>query len=80
MPIVAPVSCWGHIAHKGFAARLSCASTIELNTVQIFEQLNLYLNRIRLKFETTAIDSSFMDWDASPMKPRVSGKKAGGIG
>src|SRR3954453_13875837 len=59
MPIVAPVSCWDHHLHKGFAAGLSWPSTIELNTVQYYGYLNLYLNRFRLKFETTAIDSNF---------------------
>src|ERR1700704_848953 len=75
MPIVAPVSCWDHTSHKGFAARLSCASTIELNTVQSFGKLNLYLNLIRLKFETTAIDSNFMHLRASLIKPRAFDRK-----
>jgi hypothetical protein len=70
MPIVAPVSCWDHHSHKGFAPGLSKASTIELNTAQYFWKFDLILNRIRIKFETTVIDSNFMHPDASPMKLR----------
>src|SRR3954452_2316159 len=77
MPIVAPVSCWDHTSHKGFAPPLSCARSIELNTAQSFGYLNLYLNRIRLKFETTAIDSNFMHLGASPMKARTSQSETG---
>jgi hypothetical protein len=81
MPIVAPVSCWDHIAHKGFAAGLSWTSTIELNTAQYFGKLNLTLNQVRLKFETTAIDSNFMHLRASAMKSRTSsGNAAAPIG
>jgi hypothetical protein len=76
MPIVAPVSCWDHVSHKGFAPPLNRASTIELNTVQTLGKLNPYLNRIRLKFETTAIDSNFMHPGASPMKPAASCEKS----
>src|SRR5258708_5601671 len=27
-----PISCWGHVSHKGFARLLSMPSTIEANT------------------------------------------------
>ena len=30
--IVAPVSCWDHVSHKGFAPPLSQASTFDANT------------------------------------------------
>jgi hypothetical protein len=75
MPIVAPVSCWDHHLHKGFAPGLSKASTIESNTSQICGYFDLYLNLIRLKFETTAFDSNFMHLDAGAMKPRTSAGK-----
>jgi hypothetical protein len=32
---VAPVSCWDHVSHKGFAPPLSKPSTIETNTDKI---------------------------------------------
>jgi hypothetical protein len=57
--IVAPVSCWDHVSHKGFAPPLSQASTFDVNTSKASGKFDLYLNRIRLKFETTAIDSNF---------------------
>jgi hypothetical protein len=38
------------------------------------------LNRIRLKFETTAIDSNFMHLDAKAMKPLVSHAKGPAAG
>src|ERR1700730_17538961 len=56
--IVAPVSCWDHVSHKGFAPPLSTPSTIEANTSKNSGQFDLYLNKIRLEFETTAIDSN----------------------
>jgi hypothetical protein len=58
--IVAPVSCWDHVSHKRFAPPLNKASTIETNTGKNCAQLDLYLIQVRLKFETTAIDSKFM--------------------
>jgi hypothetical protein len=30
--IAAPVSCWDHVSHKGFALRLSKPSTFKTNT------------------------------------------------
>jgi hypothetical protein len=30
--MVAPVSCWDHVSHKGFAPPLSQASTFDANT------------------------------------------------
>jgi hypothetical protein len=56
--IVAPVSCWDHVSHKGFAPLLNKPSTIEMNTSKSCGKLDLYLSQIRLKFETTAIDSN----------------------
>jgi hypothetical protein len=56
---VAPVSCWDHVSHKGFAPPLSQPSTIEANTSKSWREFDLYLNRIRLKFEVFAIDSNF---------------------
>src|SRR3954466_2344410 len=35
MPIVAPVSCWDHHLHKGFAAGLNRTSAIELKVQKI---------------------------------------------
>src|ERR1700723_1373770 len=58
--IVAPVSCWDHVSHKGFAPRLNQPSTIEANTSKRWGYFDIYLNKARLKFETTAIDSNFM--------------------
>src|SRR3954469_1430351 len=56
--IVAPVSCWDHVSHKGFAPPLSRASTIEMNTRKNQALLDLYLKWIRLKLEMSAIDSN----------------------
>src|SRR6266478_3534821 len=49
-------SCWDHTSHKAFAPRLSTASGIETNTSKTSGYFDLYLNRIRLKFETTTIE------------------------
>src|SRR5205085_2016248 len=49
-------SCWDHTSHKGFAPRLSTASRIETNTGKTSGYFDLYLNRIRLKFEVIAIE------------------------
>jgi hypothetical protein len=57
---VAPVSCWDHVSHKGFAPRLSLPGRFDANTGKNSSEFDLYLNRIRLKFETTAVDSNFM--------------------
>src|SRR5215510_4340473 len=53
-------SCWDHISHKGFAPPLSRPSRSEEHTSKRRGEFKLYLNRIRLKFETSAIDSNFM--------------------
>jgi hypothetical protein len=58
--IVAPVSCWDHVSHKGFAPPLSMPSTFDANTSKNRGEFDLYLNQVRLKFEMTAIDSNFM--------------------
>jgi hypothetical protein len=70
---VAPVSCWDHYSHKGFAPGLSKPSTIKLNTAKNCGVFDLYLIQTRLKFETTAIDSNFMHLSGNPMKPGISG-------
>jgi hypothetical protein len=57
--IAAPVSCWDHVSHKGFAPPLSKPSTFDANESKNRRLFDLYLNRIRLKFEMTAIDSNF---------------------
>src|ERR1700687_2237653 len=57
--IVAPVSCWDHVSHKGFAPPLSTPSTFEVNTSKKRGLFDIYLSKIRLEFETTAIDSNF---------------------
>src|ERR1700712_1675865 len=48
--IVAPVSCWDHVLHRGFAAPLNRATTIEANTAQIRGVFELHLRQIRFKF------------------------------
>src|SRR5262245_7392709 len=53
-------SCWDHISHKGFAPPLSRPSRFDTNASKRRGEFKLYLNRIRLKFETSAIDSNFM--------------------
>src|ERR1700722_3221879 len=58
--IVAPVSCWDHVSHKGFSPPLSCPSKIEVNVSKRCGYFDLYLNKTRLKFETIVIDSNFM--------------------
>lgn len=53
-------SCWDHVSHKAFAPPLSTQSRFDANTGKSCGEFELYLNRIRVKFETTAIDSNFM--------------------
>src|SRR5712664_2325128 len=48
--IVAPVSCWSHVSHKGFAPPLSKPGTFEENTSKNRGYFDLYLNKIRLEF------------------------------
>jgi hypothetical protein len=57
--IVAPVSCWDHISHKGFALPLSRTSTFVVNTSKNSGVFDLYFNIIQLKLEITAFDSNF---------------------
>src|SRR6185437_13075882 len=57
--IVAPVSCWDHVSHRDFSPPLSRASTFDVNTSKSCGEFDLYLNKTRVKFEMTAIDSNF---------------------
>jgi hypothetical protein len=47
--IVAPVSCWDHVSHKGFAPPLNKPSTFEANTSKNRGKFDLYFNKVRLK-------------------------------
>ena len=53
--------CWDHVSHKDFSAPLSNPSPFETNESKNSRSFDFYLNCIRLKFETTAIDSNFID-------------------
>src|SRR5215471_8318828 len=54
-------SCWDHVSHKDFAPPLSALSRFKANAGKRRGEIDLYLNRLRLKFKMTAIDSNFID-------------------
>jgi hypothetical protein len=61
--MVAPVVLFlgDHMSHKDFAPPLSETSQFKTNENKSRGKFDEYLSCIRLKFETTEIDSNFID-------------------